>query len=170
MDLRFLPRYAIAALAGLVMAAGVQAGSGRLMPGNVPLAYVQECGACHLPYPPGLLPARSWQRLMGHLDSHYGSDASLDPATVAQLGLWLQAHAGTYKRVAGDPPQDRITRSAWFERKHRKVDAATWHLPGVKSAANCMACHEGAAQVIFEDEKLRYPPGLSPAQQRAWKE
>jgi rRNA maturation protein Nop10 len=33
-------------------------------------AYVQECGACHSPYPPALLPKDSWQRLMGGLDKH----------------------------------------------------------------------------------------------------
>ncbi len=49
---------------------------------RVPLlpAYKQECGSCHLAYPPGLLPASSWQRLMGDLPHHFGTDASLDAA------------------------------------------------------------------------------------------
>ena len=58
-----------------------------------------------------MLPARSWQRIMSGLDQHFGTDASLDAATVAQLGQWLQTHAGTYKRVNEEPPQDRITRT-----------------------------------------------------------
>ena len=37
------------------------ADSGRAMPATVPPAYVQECGSCHAAYPPGMLPARSWQ-------------------------------------------------------------------------------------------------------------
>ena len=65
------------------------------VPRTVPPAYVQECGSCHAAYPPGMLPARSWQRVMGGLDRHYGSDASLDAPTsrVSTLGLpWT--HSG----------------------------------------------------------------------------
>ena len=98
------------------------------MPRNTPPAYQQECASCHTAYPPGMLPARSWQRIMNTLDKHYGSDASLDAATLRQIDGWLQAHAGSGKRAREEPPQDRITRSAWFERKHRKIDAAVWQL------------------------------------------
>lgn len=145
-----------------------QADSGPLMPRQVPSAYTQECASCHTAYPPGLLPSRSWQRIMGSLEKHFGTDASLDAATVQQLSAWLQAHAGTYKRVSEEPKQDRITRSAWFERKHRKLDLAVWNLPSVKTAANCVACHTGAERGIFDDDQLKQPLGLSAAQKRAW--
>lgn len=156
----------VTALAGALPLA--HADSGRQMPAQVPAAYTQECAGCHLAYPPGLLPAASWQRIMGGLDKHYGSDASLDAATVQQISGWLQAHAGTYKRVSEAPPQDRITRSAWFERKHRAIEPATWKLASVKSAANCAACHVGAEQGRFSDHDLRRPAGLSASQQRRW--
>lgn len=145
-----------------------QADSGPMMPRNVPQAYKQECAACHTAYPPGMLPARSWQRIMSGLDQHFGTDASLDAATVTQLGQWLQTHAGTYKRVNEEPPQDRITRSAWFERKHRGIDAAVWKHASVKSAANCAACHTGANQGQFDDDNLRFPPGLDARFRRGW--
>ena len=145
-----------------------QADSGSLMPRTLPAAYVQECASCHTAYPPGLLPAASWARIMNGLDQHYGTDASLDAATVRQLSTWLGTHAGTYKRVAEEPPQDRITRSAWFERKHRRVEAAVWKLPSVQSAANCAACHTGAQRGLFDDEQLKTPAGLSASQRRAW--
>ncbi|KRD26120.1 cytochrome C [Acidovorax sp. Root267] len=141
---------------------------GRAMPRNVPSAYTQECAACHTAYPPGLLPAASWNRVMAGLDKHYGTNASLDAATVRQLNQWLQAHAGTYKRVKEEPPADRITRSAWFERKHRKIEPATWKLASVKSAANCAACHTGADQGQFDDHDLRTPAGLDARSRRAW--
>jgi len=147
-----------------------QADRGREMPQNVPKSYSQECAACHLAYPPGLLPAASWQRIMKGLDRHYGTDASLEPAQVQEIGRWLDAHAGTYKRVREAPPEDRITRSAWFERKHRKVEPAVWKLPSVKSAAQCAACHTGAEQGRFDDDDLRLPAGLSAAQKRAWRD
>ena len=126
---------------------------------SVPLlpAYQQECAACHIAYPPGMLPAASWQRLMGNLQNHYGTDASLDAATVKQLSVWLNTHAGTYKRVSAPPPDDRITRSAWFIREHDEVSAATWKRPAVKSAANCAACHTQADQGDFRERNIRIP-------------
>jgi cytochrome c553 len=155
-------------LSGIAAAPGAYADGGRMMPRDVPAAYVEECGACHLAYPPGLLPARSWQRIMSGLDQHYGTDATLDEAAFRQLDAWLQAHAGTYKRVSSEPAQDRITRSPWFERKHRGIDASVWKLPAVKSAANCAACHDGAAQGRFDDDNLRQPAGLTPRQRQAF--
>lgn len=160
-------RFPLAAVLGLAAVAS-QADSDRTMPRQLPPAYSAECASCHIAYPPGLLPARSWQRLMGGLDRHFGTDASLDAATVQQLSGWLQANAGTGKRVTGEPPQDRITRSAWFERKHRKVDAPVWTLPSVKTAANCAACHPGAERGDFDEHGLRMPAGLGRGQQRAW--
>ena len=122
--------------------------------------YQQECAACHMAYPPGLLPAKSWARIMGGLDKHYGSDASLDAASVQQISRWLQAEAGTYKRVAEAPPEDRITRSAWFVSKHRKLDPQVWKHASVKSAANCAACHTGADRGDFDDDGVKMPAGL----------
>jgi cytochrome c553 len=146
---------------GLFAVSAAHADRGRRMPANMPAAYVAECAACHTAYAPGLLPARSWQRIMAGLDQHYGSDASLDEATVKSLSTWLQANAGTYRRVTEAPAQDRITRSAWFERKHRHVDdPAVWKLASVKSAANCAACHSGADQGRFDDDHLTIPAGL----------
>lgn len=133
-------------------------------PRHTPADYVQECGACHVALPPGMLPARSWQRLMAGLDRHFGTDASLDAAMAKRLGDWLQANAGAGKRAREEPPQERITRSAWFEREHRRIDAAVWRLPSVRSAVNCAACHAGAAQGRFDDDELLAPAGL-----RSWR-
>lgn len=147
-----------------------QADSKNLQPRQMLKSYQQECAACHLAYPPGLLPARSWNRVMTGLDKHYGTDASLDEATVKQIGQWLQANAGTYKRVNEEPPQDRITRSAWFERKHRKIEPAVWKHASVKTAANCAACHTQAEQGNFDDDNLRFPTGLDARYRKAWQD
>ena len=61
-----------------------------------PPKYKQECASCHMAYPPGLLPAASWQRLMTSLPRHFGAEASLDPATQKSLSAWLAANAGSY--------------------------------------------------------------------------
>lgn len=167
MSAKWIPALFTASL-GLFVMGSAFADGGRAMPHTVPPAYMQECASCHVAYPPSMLPARSWQRVMSGLDRHYGTDASLDAATVQRLGAWLQAYAGTYKRVEEEPPQDRITRMAWFERKHRKVGLAVWDLPSVKSAANCAACHASALQGRFDDDDLRMPSGLTLRQRWAW--
>ena len=119
--------------------------------------YQQECAACHVAYPPHMLPAASWQRLMDDLPRHFGSDASLDAATVGELSAWLTAHAGTGQRAGAHPPQDRITRSTWFIREHDEVSAGAWKLPAVKSAANCAACHTQADRGDFDEHRVRIP-------------
>ena len=124
---------------------------------NVLPSYKQECGACHTAYSPSMLPAASWQRIMSGLDRHYGVDASLDAKTVAELSQWLHQHAGTSRRVTEAPPQDRITRSAWFERKHREVSAAVWKRASVRSRAQCAACHTGADQGDYDEDRVRIP-------------
>mgnify|MGYP002775357497 CR=1 FL=1 len=105
--------------------------------------------------------ARSWERIMTGLDKHYGTDASHDDPTVKQLSTRLQANAGTYKRVSEEPPQDRLTRSAWFERKHDEIPASVWKHASIKSAANCAACHTGADRGDFDDDNIRMPAGVS---------
>ena len=121
--------------------------------------YQQECAACHMAYPAGMLPAASWQRIMSGLDKHYGADASLDGATGRDLAAWLKAHAGSYKRVSEEPPQDRITQSKWFLQKHRpgEVPADAWKRAAVGSAANCAACHRNAAQGSFSEREISIP-------------
>jgi mono/diheme cytochrome c family protein len=153
---------------GMVALSSAHADSGRMLPRGIPAADTAECAACHTAYPPGMLPAPSWNRIMNGLDKHYGADASLDSATVQQLSVWLQTHAGTYKRVAQEPPQDRITRSEWFLREHRKLNPSVWSHMSVKSAANCAACHTGADRGEHDDDNLHFPAGLDQRHRRAF--
>ncbi len=136
------------------MAGAASADDNRIA--RVPLLpkYAQECGSCHLAYPPALLPAASWQRLMTGLPRHFGTDASLDTATTREIDDWLVAHAGAR---AAAPPEDRISRSPWFVREHREVSAATWGRASINSASNCSACHTRADQQDFDERHLRIP-------------
>lgn len=124
-------------------------------------AYQAECSACHVAFPPGLLPTVSWQRLMANLPRHFGTDASLDAATAKSIDAWLQAHAADTARsrrtATAPPPEDRITRSAWFVREHREVTPAAWTRASVKSPANCAACHTRADQGDFSERSVRIP-------------
>lgn len=80
-------------------------------------AYRTECGACHVAYPPPLLPPASWQALMRDLDKHFGVDASLDAATVSSITVFLeQAAAFNSRHVRPTPAVPlRITDTACFD-------------------------------------------------------
>jgi hypothetical protein len=157
MTCRSTPWPAAVAAALALFAGALQAGDHGLRAAPLLPAYQEECGTCHAPYPPGLLPAPSWQRVMGTLSRHYGTDASLDAATATQLSSWLAANAGASRRAREAPPQDRVTRSAWFGREHDEVPAATWRSAAVKSPANCGACHTQANQGDFDEHRIRIP-------------
>ena len=163
-----LKRALLAASLGAFSSSAALADAGRTMPRSVPAIYLQECASCHVAYPPGMLPAVSWQRIVSRLDKHFGTDASLDAPTANGIGAWLQAQAGTGRRSAEPPSQDRITRTAWFERKHRKLAADVWRLPSVGSAGRCEACHAGADRGLFDDHDLQAPAGVTLRQRRAW--
>ena len=53
-----------------------------------------ECGACHMVYPAGLLPARSWDAITSDLSRHFGEDATLAPDVVAGIKAYLMTNAG----------------------------------------------------------------------------
>lgn len=135
----------------------------------MPASYIEECGSCHVPYPARGLPASSWRTLMGSLDRHFGSDASLDEALQRQIDTWLTSNAG---RRAADPQQPlRITRTAWYLHEHDEVPARLWRSPAVGSASNCGACHRSAGQGRYSEHDVRLPrggesPGPSRPQQR----
>ncbi len=161
---------AVAMLAALLGPA--HADGERMQPRQQLPAYQQECGSCHLAYPAGLLPAGSWRRIMEGLAKHYGSDASLDAQATQQIGAWLQTHAGNNGRISQAPPQDRITKSAWFERKHRRIDPSLWQHTSVMSAAPGRsqassyrsAQHEGASVSAAPDRPTQAPSAARPGE------
>jgi nitrate/TMAO reductase-like tetraheme cytochrome c subunit len=128
-----------------------------LMPAKVLPAYKNECASCHMAYPPAMLSKPAWQRIMGSLEKHYGTDASVDAVTERQIGTWLQAEGGSYKRVEASSPADRLSTTQWFEKKHRKIEKTVWTRKSINGKAQCQACHQGAEIGDFEDDRVRIP-------------
>jgi nitrate/TMAO reductase-like tetraheme cytochrome c subunit len=75
---------------------------------------------------------------------------------VREIGAWLMRNAGTRAPVLA-APEDRITRTPWFIREHRKVPQHAWARVSIKSAANCAACHPHADQGDFDEHAVRIP-------------
>jgi hypothetical protein len=130
--------------------------------------YRKECGACHLDFPPGFLAAESHRRIMAGLERHFGQNAELDPAVKDRVERYLvenAAGAGDARKsqkvlgsLDGAAPL-RITEVPWFERKHRRIDASVAARRSVRSRANCAACHAGAADWDFDDDRAKIPAG-----------
>lgn len=121
----------------------------------------KECSACHMAFQPSMLPAKSWQLIMGGLSDHFGEDASLDQATARHIEAYLVENAadkgwwgGKFLRGLndGDAPL-RITETPYWIREHRgEVPESAWRHPDVKSKANCLACHRAAAKGYYDDD------------------
>lgn len=122
-------------------------------------ATVKECSACHIVFPPQMLPARSWQAILNGLDNHFGEDASIADQDRRSIIAYLTAHgadgpatkggARYTKGLAADATLLRITETPYWLRKHDEISPARFKSPQVKSAANCGACHQGADKGVF---------------------
>lgn len=126
-----------------------------VLPGQPNTRWKQECGSCHLAFPPRMLPAESWRKMMGGLDKHFGTDASLSAPENREITAFLVNNAANRWRAPSAPL--RITETAWFQRKHDELAAATWKRAAIKSPANCAACHPGADKGDFEEDRVRIP-------------
>lgn len=128
-------------------------------------AWLAECGACHVAYPPRLLPAASWEHIMQGLADHFGENAELPPDTSARILGYLKAHAARARGVAWgyDGAEERqaaplrITETRWFRHEHDEIDARVWARAAIGSPANCGACHRGADKGEFNEHKIQIP-------------
>jgi len=116
----------------------------------------QECSACHIAFRPNFLPTSSWKQVMNSLDKHYGTDASLPAADQKEITDWIVANS---QELGEAPPNNRITQSFWFTRKHgsNHVKPEMWQRASIKSKTNCQACHADAAKGDFNEHKIRIP-------------
>jgi len=126
--------------------------------------YIEECGACHLAYPPGLLPVESWLGIMQNLEDHFGDNAETDDETGAYLTIYLAEHAlkaGSPSRMSRmlrnmpDEPPLRITEVPQFVDAHHEIpeqpEAGTFD---GNSLSRCADCHPQAEGGIFDEDQL----------------
>jgi hypothetical protein len=130
--------------------------------------YAAECGRCHFAYPPGLLPAASWERIIARLASLFGDNAELPADTAARMRLYLVANAadrtgigrsvGLFRYDSLRTPPLRITETPCFMSKHNELPRrAVQDHPQVQSLRRCDACHTRSAQGSFSESEIRVP-------------
>jgi hypothetical protein len=127
-----------------------------------------ECSACHMAYPAGLLPARSWTRMMQSLENHFGEDASLSTEETVAITRYLVDHAAdspyaserSRRIVSGIPANAaplRFTETPYFGYLHDEVPAGVWKRAKIGSRANCIACHTRGESGSFAEREIRIP-------------
>jgi hypothetical protein len=130
--------------------------------------YREECGSCHMAYPPGLLPAASWDRIMNGLNDHFGDNAGLDAATKTEITRYLTEHSADgsayrhsrrlLRTLAPDSIPLRITQTPYIRHEHNELPArVVVGNPDVRSLSNCNACHTQAEQGSFSESGIRIP-------------
>lgn len=128
--------------------------------------YKQQCGACHFPYQPGLLPSESWQKLLAQLPSHFGEEVELDADSKKIIEGYLRSSAAAHSDVkrsrkgakaVGDLTPLRITETTFFRHEHHKLNASIFARKSIGSPSNCVACHTTAEQGIYDDDFVRIP-------------
>lgn len=152
---------------GVLLASDDGSKEGNLFPQSVDPKWRAECGSCHVAYPPALLPARSWRKMMAGLDRHFGEDASLDPVVTREITEYLAAHSAgkgelrggrkVARSIAEDSVPLRITETPWFRHQHDEITADVWERTAVRSAANCGACHRDAARGVYAEDDTGIP-------------
>jgi hypothetical protein len=132
--------------------------------------YVEECGACHLAYPPGLLPVDSGRKIMGGLADHFGESAELDEETADYITNYLEQEAlrpgkpttmsEMLRNLPADPPL-RITEFPAFLGAH-EIIAEQLQMDEFPEGflSPCADCHRQAADALFDKELLH--PGYGP--------
>ena len=51
--------------------------------------YEEECGTCHFPYQPELLPSGSWKKIMAGFDDHFGEEIEIDTESINTISEYL---------------------------------------------------------------------------------
>jgi hypothetical protein len=134
--------------------------------------YRKECGACHFAYLPGLLPARSWNRVLDQLGNHFGENVEFGSVVSTTLREYLTSNAGDkvpdkgpavlLERVDVHTTPERITQIPLVIRNHivvREVIKVNGQVKA-RTITNCDACHQKAGEGSFALRDLLVP-GLS---------
>ena len=131
-------------------------------------AYQEECGSCHFAYQSGLLPARSWEKVMDGLADHFGDNAELDADVQKKLTDYLvinSADKSSYRRsqrllrsLPADQAPTRITELPYFKHEHREIrpNLITGNKE-VGSLSNCQACHRTADTGSYSEREINIP-------------
>lgn len=133
-------------------------------------SYEDECSSCHYAYPPGLLPAASWQKLLAPaaLAKHFGENIEMKENLRAELldyAVKNSADKASAKRsqkivasIGDGAAPERITEVAYIRRKHQDIpEKLIKGNPKVVALSQCDTCHTAAKSGSLDDDSVLIP-------------
>jgi aldehyde:ferredoxin oxidoreductase len=106
--------------------------------------------------------------MMGDLQNHFGTDASLTPEDNQRILKYLVDNSAekfrNYKRsqrindsIAKNKTPIAITKTPYFVKKHRDIAKKLITQKEVSSISNCMACHTTADKGLYSERDINIP-------------
>jgi cytochrome b/uncharacterized CHY-type Zn-finger protein len=142
---------------------------------EVPI-YAFECGACHEPYPPFMLPTSSWVRIQEGLKNHFGEKISPDHKKEENkitlndqkvIFKYLKNNSADHstrevavkviKSLNGARGRKSITKIAYWKEVHAHIPLNVYKTKAVKDKSNCFACHKNFNKGTIEDIDIEIP-------------
>ena len=120
---------------------------------DTPQSYRSECSGCHIAFPPDLLPASSWEKIMDGLADHFGSNAQVEKSVHKEIEYFLIHNAGQSLGLKKGGSDLHITDTLWFNRMHGKTKKH-FNDPLIGRGSNCGACHVHAENGRFDENRI----------------
>lgn len=128
--------------------------------------YKESCGSCHFAYQPGLLPSRSWVKIVDESNAHAGGDISLGEKTKAEVKNYLAQNSAENSKteksrkildsIGNDTPV-MISETPYIKHKHHQISEDVFARKAIGSRGNCIACHKSAESGIYDDDDVIIP-------------
>lgn len=130
--------------------------------------YEDECGSCHMAYPPGLMPAPSWEKVMLGLEDHFDDNAELNKEEQMLITQYLLNNSADKSRnrrsqkfnrsINSHNVPVRITDTPYFRHEHHEIPIRMVTANSeVNSFSQCDACHKNAKQGSFNEHDIHIP-------------
>ncbi len=130
--------------------------------------FYKECGECHSAYPPFLLPKKSWERVLGKLDNHFGekiTEANITKSEHLSIKEFLLANSAesSTREVSvkimeslGDRRPKAITKTPYWRERHKDIPKSAYKDKDIKDKSNCKACHRDFEHGNLDDMNIIY--------------
>ena len=137
--------------------------------------YAYECGSCHKPYPPFMLPNTSWERIKKGLDNHFGEEIlyigkdnehSISKNDQTIIFNYLKNNSAdkstreisikVMKSLNGARGRKSITKIKIWKEIHKNIPRYIFTSKQIKDKSNCWACHRNFDKGIIEDIDIQY--------------
>ncbi len=148
---------------GQSLASGGESDSHKFFLDKQNPVYLEECGSCHMAYPPQLLPSESWHKMLQGLEDHFGENAEMDVATSNAIDSYLQqaSRTSSYKKMfrnLGSRSPLRITELPYFKHEHDEIPSRfIADNAKLSSLSQCNACHQDAERGQFDEDNVIIP-------------